>query len=165
MSTLPICRLILVAAVLQASATSMLATPSAPSTPSGAQTPELQNDPAHPAAAHGWVETHLYFGLGPADAAHKGVSPAAWRAFLDQVVTPRFPSGLSVADVYGQWQSKPQTGRASQRPSRIRSKVIIIVYPATPQNSAAIESIRSAWKQRTGDQSVLKTTEPVDVSF
>ena len=30
--------------------------------------PTLHGDQAHPARTQGWVDTHLYFGLGPADA-------------------------------------------------------------------------------------------------
>jgi Protein of unknown function (DUF3574) len=125
-----------------------------------AQQPTLHHDPAHPAAAHNWVDTRLYFGLGPADAPGKGVPDAAWRDFLDKEVTPRFPSGLSVLDVYGQWQGKEET-----TPERIRSKLLVIDYQATPDNASRIEAIRTAWKQRTGDQSVLKVTQPADVSF
>lgn len=122
--------------------------------------PTLKGDAAHPAETHGWVDTKLYFGLGPADAPEKGMSEAAWRDFLDKEVTPRFPAGLSVLDVYGQWQGRNQT-----TPGRIRSKMLIVDYPATAENTAKIEAIRTAWKQRTGDQSVLKVTQPVDVSF
>jgi len=120
----------------------------------------LQGDRAHPAHAQGWVDTRLYFGLGPANAPDKGVSEAAWRGFLDQEVTPRFPAGLSVVDVYGQWE-----GVQEKSPERIRSKMLIIDYPATVVNAAKIEAIRAAWKQKTGDQSVMKVTEPADVSF
>ena len=124
----------------------------------------LQGDDAHPAKTQNWVDTRLYFGLGPADAATKGVTEAAWRDFLDREVTPRFPAGLSVIDVYGQWQSK-RGQTAHSAPERIRSKVLIIDYPATTENEAAIEAIRAAWKKQTGDQSVLKVTQPADVSF
>ena len=123
-------------------------------------TATLHGDAAHPARGANWVNTQLYFGLGPAEDATKGVSEADWREFLDKEVTPRFPDGLSVVDVYGQWQGKEET-----TPERIRSKLLIIDYQATPDNAARIESIRSAWKQRTGDQSVLKVTQPADVSF
>ena len=68
--------------------------------------PTLHGDQAHPAKTQGWVDTQLYFGLGPADDASKGLSEQAWRDFLDKEVTPRFPAGLSVVDVYGQWQGK-----------------------------------------------------------
>lgn len=125
-----------------------------------AASPTLKGDSAHPAHATHWVDTRLYFGLGPADAPDKGVSEASWREFLDKEVTPRFPAGLSVIDVYGQWR-----GKAEKAPERIRSKVVIIDYPATAGNAAKIEAIRGAWKQKTGDQSVMKVTQPADVSF
>jgi hypothetical protein len=122
--------------------------------------PVLHGDAAHPARTEGWVDTQLYFGLGPADAPEKGMSEAAWRDFLDKEVTPRFPAGLSVVDVYGQWQGKREAA-----PGRIRSKVLIIDYPGTEDNDRRIDAIRAAWKQRTGDQSVLKVTQHADVSF
>lgn len=122
--------------------------------------PTLAGDPAHPGQTQGWVDTKLYFALGLADHPEQGVSEAAWRAFLDTQVTPRFPSGLSVVDVYGQWQ-----GKKSPTPSRLRSKLLIIDYPDTQENRDKIESIRAAWKQQTGQQSVLRVTQPADVSF
>jgi hypothetical protein len=122
--------------------------------------PTLHGDRAHPAHGQHWVDTRLYFGLGPADAPDKGVPEAAWRDFLDKEVTPRFPAGLSVIEVYGQWQ-----GKQEKAPERIRTKLLIIDYPATVENAAKIEAIRMAWKQKTGDQSVMKVTEPADVSF
>lgn len=122
--------------------------------------PTLQGDPTHPGLTKGWVDTKLYFGLGPVDHPDHGVSEADWRGFLDREVTPRFPDGLSVVDVYGQWQGKDQTA-----PERLRSKMLIIDYPDTAENRAKIEAIRAAWKQKTGDQSVLRVTEPADVSF
>ena len=122
--------------------------------------PTLHGDQAHPAKTLGWVDTKLYFGLGPADEPSKGVSEQAWRDFLDKEVTSRFPAGLSVVDVYGQWQ-----GKEEKAPERIRSKMLIIDYPRTAANDAKIEAIRAAWKKKTGDQSVLKATQPADVSF
>jgi hypothetical protein len=75
-------------------------------------------------------------------------------------VTPRFPSGLSVIDVYGQWR-----GKNSSTPSRLRSKLLIVDYPDSEENRDKIEAIRAAWKQQTGQQSVLRITTPADVSF
>ncbi len=117
-------------------------------------------DPAHPARATGWVDTRLYFGLGPADRPGKGISDAVWREFLDREVTPRFPDGLSVIDVYGQWRDA-----GAPAPERLRSRLLVIDYPDTPANRARIEAIRTAWKQRTGDRSVLRVTVPAEVSF
>jgi hypothetical protein len=120
----------------------------------------LRGDPKHPPSASDWVDTRLYFGLGPAGVPSKGVSDKAWLEFLDKEVTPRFPSGLSVLDVYGQWQ-----GAGEAEPERVRTKLLVIDYLARPDNEARIEAIRTAWKKLTGDKSVLKVTQAVDISF
>ncbi|HZD50796.1 MAG TPA: DUF3574 domain-containing protein [Silvibacterium sp.] len=130
-----------------------------------AQSATLQGDKAHPAQTQGWVDTRLYFGLGRAEesqAVHTEarVTEAGWLDFLDKEVTPRFPDGLSVFDCYGQWQ-----GKNMSHPERLRSKVLVIDYPDTPANRAKIDAIRTAWKKRTGDQSVLSVTQHAEVSF
>lgn len=126
-------------------------------------------DPVHPEHTANWVDTRLYFGLGPADQPAAGATEArsaaggteaSWRSFLDHEVTPRFPDGLSVLDVYGQWQ-----GPHEAVPGRLHSKMLVIDYPDTVQNQAKIEAIRTAWKHRTGDLSVLRVTQAADVSF
>ena len=131
-----------------------------PIAPSVAAAPTLQGDPAHPGVTKGWVDTRLYFGLGPVNHPEQGVSEADWRNFLDREVTPRFPDGFSVIDVYGQWQGKNQTA-----PERLRSKLLVIEHPDTKENNDKIDAIRTAWKKLTGDQSVLRVTQPADVSF
>ncbi|MFC4819850.1 DUF3574 domain-containing protein [Dokdonella ginsengisoli] len=120
----------------------------------------LHGDPAHPATTAGWVRTELYFGTGPADDAASGVDETRWREFLDREVSTRFPDGLSVYDIYGQWRDK-----GAAKPERLRSKVILLLYPDTPEHRADVEAIRAAWKRVTGDQSVLRVTQPADVSF
>ena len=75
-----------------------------------ATAPTLTGDLQHPGTTRNWVDTKLYFGLGPADRPEQGISEAEWRAFLDREVTPRFPAGLSVLDVYGQWQGRGGSG-------------------------------------------------------
>jgi len=122
--------------------------------------PTLAGDSTHPAHTQGWVETKLYFGLGPAEHPEQGITEAAWRDFLDKEVTPRFPAGLSVIDVSGQWLNQ-----GSPTPERLRSELLVIDHPDTAEDRAKIDAIRSAWKQKTGDQSVLMVTEPADVSF
>lgn len=151
-------RSVFLAFVLAASLTGCATKPV--STAPSAVAPTLSGDAAHPGRTQGWVDTKLYFGLGPADDAKAGISEAEWRMFLDKEVTPRFPSGLSVVDVYGQWLSKGKS-----KPERLRSKMLIIDYPDTQENRDKIDAIRTAWKQKTGDQSVLRVTEPADVSF
>ncbi len=128
--------------------------------PAEAVAPVFQGDPLHPGHSRGWVDTMLYFGLGPADHPQLGISEQEWQEFLDKEVTPRFPAGLSVVDVYGQWQ-----GKNEHTLERLRSKLLIIDYPYNAQNRKKIADIRAAWKRRTDDQSVLEVTEPAEVSF
>jgi Protein of unknown function (DUF3574) len=122
--------------------------------------PALVGDRNHPGKTSAWVETELYFGLGPVDHPDQGISESRWRRFLDEEVTPNFPGGLSVVDVYGQWKGKNEPS-----PERLRSKLLIIDCPNNLENRNKIDAIRSAWKRMTGDQSVLRVTVPADVSF
>jgi hypothetical protein len=113
-------------------------------------------------AAQGWVRTELYFALGGwEETALSTKAELSWAEFLDAEVTPRFPDGLSVVDVYGQWRS----GKAGSPLQRERSRLLVIVHPATAEASAKIEAIRNAWKQRAGEQSVLRVSQPSEVSF
>ena len=136
--------------------------PHRPANPAAASTapPVLTGDKAHPGVTQGWVDTKLYFGLGPSDQPEQGISEARWRRFLDSEVTARFPDGLSVVEVYGQWQGKNQAA-----PERLRTKMLIILYSDSQENRDKVDGIRAAWKKLTGDQSVLRVTEPADVSF
>ena len=121
--------------------------------------PALSGDATHPSTTTGWVRTELYFGLGTAGKGD-GVNETEWRAFLDKEVTPRFPSGLTVIDAYGQWQGIKQA-----QPERLRSKILVLLYADHPAQRQAIDAIRAAWKAKTGDQSVLRVTQSAEVSF
>lgn len=124
-----------------------------------AGTPTLQHDSARPAHARDWSRSELYFGVGGEDGS-EAIDEPRWRAFLDAQVTARFPDGLTVFDAYGQWLF-----RGDPAPSRLRTKVLVILHEDTPQRRADIEAIRLAWKQATGHQSVLWVAQPAEVSF
>ncbi len=120
----------------------------------------MDGDPARPAAAS-WLRTELYVAVGRADdPAGPRIDPETWRAFLDAEVTPRFPDGFSVLDAYGQWR-----GRESGRIGRLDSKVIVILHPDAPDARERVEALRRAFKTRFGQDSVLRATGPVEVSF
>ncbi len=122
-------------------------------------TATLQGDASRPGAAH-WLRSELYFGVGSTEISDRGAAEIRWRSFLDKEVTPRFPNGLTVFEAYGQWRGSGETA-----PSRLRSKVLVILHEDTPENRAAIDAIRVAWKAATHDQSVLLDVERVEVSF
>ncbi|WP_247843138.1 DUF3574 domain-containing protein [Pseudomonas sp. MWU12-3103b] len=119
----------------------------------------LQGDATRPAQAQ-WIRTELYFSVGTVDGKEGAVSPARWRAFLDKEVTSRFPDGFTVFDAYGQWRD-----HGAKEPERLSTKVIVILHENNPQNAGNIEAIRLAYKRITGDLSVLRLSQPADVSF
>jgi Protein of unknown function (DUF3574) len=109
-----------------------------------------------------WVRTELYFSIGDwTETALSTEAELKWAKFLDAEVTPRFPDGLNVIDVYGQWRSaKP--GAVIERE---RSRLLVILHADSAEESARIEDIRTAWKQQAGEESVMRVSQPAKVSF
>jgi len=98
----------------------------------------------------------LIFGL----ASRTGpVTQRAWTAFLTREVTPRFPDGFSVFDGYGQWRDR--RGAIGKE----RSRLLLIWYPPDATSETRIEAIRTAYKQRFHQESVLRSDEVSCVSF
>ncbi len=114
------------------------------------------------ATSAAWVQTELFFGIAlkSSDASLREEGERRWQSFLDREVTPRFPDGLSVFDVSGQWLSPKRNAISYEY-----SKALLILYRNSPQHSADIEAIRDAWKKLTNDESVLRIIQPADVSF
>jgi hypothetical protein len=109
-------------------------------------------EPAHPMA-----RLELVFGADRAGGAPVG--EAEWSLFLDSEVTPRFPDGLTVLDGAGQWRG------ADGGIVRERSHLLVIWYRPTARSEADIEAIRAAYKQRFGQESVLRADGVSCVSF
>lgn len=99
----------------------------------------------------------LVFGRNVGD--RLAVSDDEWRRFIDEVVTPRFPDGLSVIDVQGQWRAS--NGQVVREPS----KVLYLVLDGGPDDPKKISNIRQAYKQRFQQESVLLVTKAACVSF
>jgi hypothetical protein len=87
------------------------------------------------------------------------VSDADWRAFLDAEVTPRFPGGLSVGDVYGR-QRGPAGAFARQN-----TKALFIVLAGRPDEQQRLNLIREAYKRRFHQQAVLLVEQSACVSL
>ncbi len=104
------------------------------------------------------TQVDLYFGRNIPSGGE--VSDTQWRQFLDEVVTPRFPDGLSVLDVYGQWKST-RTGTIA----RERSKRLSIIVPDAGAAAAQFEAIKAAYKQRFRQESVLQAEAGVCAAF
>jgi Protein of unknown function (DUF3574) len=83
------------------------------------------------------------------------VSDSAFAAFLDQVVTPRFPHGLTVFRADGQWRGE------SGGVEREQSIVVEVVHPEGPAAEADLREIADEYKRRFRQEAVLRVTMPV----
>lgn len=87
------------------------------------------------------------------------ISEEEWTSLLDEEVTPRFPDGLTVLNGYGQWRG------SSGAIAKEHSRMLLTLYRSTVESEADIEAIRSAYKLRFGQESVLRVDGASRVSF
>jgi len=109
--------------------------------------------PSCPAPLRSAVEVDLYFG---GDAGNgRAVSDAEWAAFMAEEVTPRFPDGLSVIDVAGQYREP------SGRMVREKTKLIVVVIFDAPAHLAKVQALIEAYNRRHSQNSVFRTEHAV----
>ena len=111
---------------------------------------------ACPSGQQAMVNEIVYFGT---DKPGGTVSANDWRTFLAEVVTPRFPQGLSVWPAYGQWKSN------AGPIVREDSYVLNITHPEGLAQNQAVDQITSAYKTTFQQEAVLRVSHPVCVSF
>ncbi|MEQ1765713.1 MAG: DUF3574 domain-containing protein [Pyrinomonadaceae bacterium] len=108
-----------------------------------------------------FIRTELYFGRNIPTGGT--VSESDWQTFVDEIVTPRFPDGLTVLDADGQWRGKDGSI------AREESKVIVLLYPRKIRKATnvKIEEIRAEYKKRFSQEAVMRidVTKSVEVSF
>lgn len=108
-----------------------------------------------------FIRTELFFGSERPNKPE--VSKREFKRFLDQVVTPRFPDGLTQLTGFGQFREA--NGESVQE----TSFVLILLYPreTAKDSSAKIEEIRKLYIERFEQESVLRVDDPrpVRVSF
>lgn len=102
-------------------------------------------------------EADLYFGSDIAGAA--AVSEEDWQRFVDQEIAPRLPNGFTVEDANGAWRG--DDGKTVHE----ASKHLIVVLAGAPDEEARLEAIRTAYKRRFRQQSVLLAEHEICGSF
>jgi hypothetical protein len=112
--------------------------------------------PACPGGAQAMTSELLYFGTAMP---HGSVSAEAWRGFVDEVVTPRFPDGLTTWPAAGQW--RPAGGALV----REASWVLNVVHAADARSDIAIAEIVDDYRQRFHQESVLRVSSAACVAF
>ncbi|MCU5773514.1 DUF3574 domain-containing protein [Erwiniaceae bacterium BAC15a-03b] len=109
------------------------------------------------AVGEAMTQTTLYFGLnrptGPV------ISAAEWQAFIDNDVTPRFKDGLSVFEAQGQWLGN------DGKLARENSKALLLIHAPDKESESRIEVLRTIYKQRFVQDSVMRVDTPVCVAF
>lgn len=99
-----------------------------------------------------FTEFNVYFGQEKGDGST--VSEDEWMVFLADIVTPRFPDGLTVLDARGQWFDSSE-----DRLYRESTKLLNVLVPmgATDTGITSVQEISDAYKKRFDQQAVFYT--------
>lgn len=121
-----------------------------------APTPSPSRAPVSGVATSHW-KVELFFGRGSSPGGE--VSDEEWRRFVDEVITPAFPDGLSVVDATGQWR------RGDGTLEHERSEIVVVIVAEGQLDVAKIDAVRAAYRARFHQESVLRVIERVDAAF
>ena len=103
------------------------------------------------------IRETLYFGRNRPGGGT--VSDVDWRAFLTEVVTPRFPLGLTVQEATGQW--KGASGSVEQE----KSEIVTLFHPDDVAARRSIHDIALEYKRRFQQEAVLRERTPTCARF
>lgn len=118
--------------------------------------PQISQRPALNSSKKTFVKEELYFGLSKPSGV---VSETEWQQFLNGVITPCFQAGLTVKDAYGQYMSK------SGKISKEKAKIVILIYENSLAKNQMVEETVANYKRTFQQESVLRVTSNVNVSF
>ena len=113
--------------------------------------------PPCPAGTDRFAEYRLFFGRSQGTV--EVVTDAAWRTFLAEEITPRFPDGLTVLDAAGQWRD------ASGAIVRERSKLVVILAEPGAAAMRRTDEIAQAYKRTFDQEAVLRAVTTACASF
>jgi len=103
------------------------------------------------------VETRLFFGLATPE---RTVSEEEWQSFLREVVTPRFPEGLTFFDARGQFRRHDAQETVAED-----TRMLLLLHGGDAAADAAIGAIIAEYKRRFHQESVLRIDSAAGVSF
>ena len=87
------------------------------------------------------------------------VSDDDWNAFVRDVVTPRYPDGLTIWRADGQWRGPD--GVIVREPVMI----IEILHPLSAEHDRVINDIAAEYKRRFHQDAVMRVTLPARMDF
>jgi hypothetical protein len=103
------------------------------------------------------ISDRLYFGRDIPDGGT--VSDADWDRFLAEVVTPRFPAGLSVWQARGQWRDRNAIIQHED------SMILDLLHPDDAASEKSVQEIMTEYKLRFRQEAVLRVRDAVRVQF
>lgn len=87
------------------------------------------------------------------------VTDQQWKQFLDEVVTPRFPDGLTVYRTDGQWRESDGSVTSEQ------SFVLEVIHGGGAAATRALEEIAAEYKRRFRQSAVLHTRSTIQMTI
>jgi hypothetical protein len=112
--------------------------------------------PGDPSACSERRQDRVLFGMNSPDGP---VSEAQWQAFLAEIVTPRFPAGLTVYQARGQWRG--DSGQVEQEDSR----AIDLIHQDTAEERKRVVEVADEYKRRFKQEAVLIVSTPARACF
>ena len=94
------------------------------------------------------VRDVVYFGRNRPDGGI--VSDDEWQRFLDEVVTPRFPAGLTVLSASGQWRGEKGAVEREQ------AQVLTVLHSGDEASRRAVAEVAEEYKRRFAQEAVLR---------
>jgi hypothetical protein len=94
------------------------------------------------------VRDVLYFGRNTPGGSE--LSDSVWQQYVDEVLTPRFPAGLTIWDAAGQWRG------AGGKVERERSKVLTLLHAGDARSDGLVAEAIGEYKQRFAQEAVLR---------
>lgn len=104
-----------------------------------------------------WEETTLYLGRGVSGAS---IEDRAFRKFIEDEVTPRFPSGFTMSHGEGAWKNT-----FLKKTIYEKSTMLIILHPGSQAEKEALREIADAYRIRFHQQAVIEARHSVCVTF
>lgn len=102
------------------------------------------------------IHNSLYFGTAKPNGV---VTPEDWSGFLEKVVTPRFPQGLTLSRASGQWRG--HDGEIIREDSHL----LQLLHPDDSTNENAIREVIDSYKAQFQQEAVLRIRSATCASF
>jgi hypothetical protein len=104
-----------------------------------------------------FARTELFFGLSKPDGSV--VTEEDFQNFIDNIVTPRFPDGLTLLAGTGQFKN------TNEEVVKEGTKLLILLYPVDNESNREVQEIREEYISQFQQSSVLRVDEQSCVSF